>query len=579
LRTPRSDRAPHTAPRARAFAAMAPDDARADDRPAAPSRSSERARAPANDASKRANAFQGLKLIGNVNKLARNAVDDAAGALTRGFSFTRRRFSKQLKRLNVGRASRRTKQMRRLWTKVHRGNRLGTADGDVLTNHLGLCLQLAFTAQRRGASGDDGGDGEAVEEAVKREVYAVKKMEMANGETLPNFSYAVEAPKAFEELRSLWGMDARSYRSAFAIPELKVVFDDVQIKNDEIRGNMRTDTGKLETTSTSLRVISQALASGKSRSWFFCSEDGTLLVKTCNVAEKQTLLKMLPEYTEYVRENSTVSMLPQFYGLYTIEFAGTRPLSFIVMNYWFASTKIIHKRFDLKGSSFGRRASARELNKGSACIYKDNDFGEEDAVHTRHSQNICDVLKKDSEFLAKRNLLDYSLVFGEYQAMTPAEIFEAHKAFEEFETKHVDWKDQRAAAVAVAESDEGKSDINSSADGDGVSEHSEEFLMLEKASMFTPFLQDVTRLNQLRMVNKPKGAVFCGIIDILTEWGPKKKLERFFTSQICCGRDVSCQRPDVYAKRFSAFMKQNVFLPTIKPAIEDEDIGFTLTER
>ena len=99
---------------------MAPDDARADDRPAAPSRSSERARAPANDASKRANAFQGLKLIGNVNKLARNAVDDAAGALTRGFSFTRRRFSKQLKRLNVGRASRRTRTRRRPARRVPR---------------------------------------------------------------------------------------------------------------------------------------------------------------------------------------------------------------------------------------------------------------------------------------------------------------------------------------------------------------------------------------------------------------------------------------------------------------------------
>jgi len=127
-------------------------------------------------------------------------------------------------------------------------------------------------------------------------------------------------------------------------------------------------------------------------------------------------------------------------------------------------------------------------------------------------------LKKDSEFLAKRNLIDYSLVFGEYQAVTPTDIFEANKAFEEFDTDHADWKYQRAAAVAVAESDEGKSDTNSLADSDAVSEKSEEFLMLEKASMFTPFLHDVARLNQLRMVNKPKGAVFCGIIDILTEW-------------------------------------------------------------
>jgi 1-phosphatidylinositol-4-phosphate 5-kinase len=327
-------------------------------------------------------------------------------------------------------------------------------------------------------------------------------------------------------------------------------------------------------------VISQALASGKSGSWFFCSEDGTLMVKTCDEVEKRKLLSMLPAYTEYVRENSTVSMLPQFYGLYAIQFEGTQPLSFIVMNYWFASTKIIHKRFDLKGSTFGRHADARELKKGSACVYKDNDFNEEDAVHTRHSQNICDVLKKDSEFLAEQSLIDYSLVLGEYQAKTPAEIFEAKNAFEEFEKEHTDWKDHRAAAatVAVAESNEDKSDV-SLADSDVISEHSEEFLLLEKASMFTPFLHDITRLNQLRMVNKPKGAVFCGIIDILTPWGAKKKLERFFTSQIHCGRDVSCQAPDVYAARFSEFMKHHVFLSAVEHDIEDEDIGFTQVER
>ena len=45
---------------------------------------------------------------------------------------------------------------------------------------------------------------------------------------------------------------------------------------------------------TSLRVISQALASGKSSSWFFCSEDGALLVKTCSEKEKKTMLRILP---------------------------------------------------------------------------------------------------------------------------------------------------------------------------------------------------------------------------------------------------------------------------------------------
>ena len=49
----------------------------------------------------------------------------------------------------------------------------------------------------------------------------------------------------------------------------------------------------MKTSVTSLRVISQALASGKSSSWFFCSEDGALLVKTCSEKEKKTMLRIL----------------------------------------------------------------------------------------------------------------------------------------------------------------------------------------------------------------------------------------------------------------------------------------------
>ena len=96
-----------------------------------------------------------------------------------------------------------------------------------------------------------------------------------------------------------------------------------------------------------------------------------------------------------------------------MKFDGARPLSFIVMNYWFASSKNIERRFDLKGSTLGRQRRTRELAKGQECIYKDNDFTDGDAAYTRHFDVILDALRHDCDFLEKHRLLDYSLVYGE----------------------------------------------------------------------------------------------------------------------------------------------------------------------
>ncbi len=490
----------------------------------------------------------------------------------RGFSFTKREFTRRFKRMTVGSASKKAKRTAKRWRAVHRGNRIGRAERDAVTNHLGLCLQVAFTAQSEAreayersvgdADGEVGAEAKGVEtESVKREVYAVRGLTLENGDALPPFAYVVESPREFARSRKMWGMSSQAYGESFAIDGFRPVFSEVSVTDDIKCGNVRAAEGAVMKTSvTSLRVISQALASGKSSSWFFCSEDGALLVKTCSEKEKKTMLRILPSYLAYVEERGTTSLLPQFYGLYTVKFDGARPLSFIVMNYWFASSKNIERRFDLKGSTFGRRANTRELAKGQECIYKDNDFTDGDAAHTRHFDVILDALRHDCDFLEKHRLLDYSLVYGEYEAATENEKFEALKAHEEFETEHDDWG-RRARAEAVAEADSDDVDKTMDTDDDA-SEHSDDVIVLEKKSVFTPFVNDISRLNQLRVVNTPSGAVFVGIIDILTPWGNKKRLEHFFTSRMCCERDVSCQRPMAYARRFYEFMRDRVFLPS-----------------
>jgi 1-phosphatidylinositol-4-phosphate 5-kinase len=209
-----------------------------------------------------------------------------------------------------------------------------------------------------------------------------------------------------------------------------------------------------------------------------------------------------------------------------------------------------------------------------------------------------DVLREDANFLASQGLIDYSLVFGRYSAVTKEEQLEALMAYEESEARVWRAKDEDAGGESTvggssirtvdewptpppnSDSQRGcerqrrhtaptptrmtdlvGKDTDSEELNSNVHDNNDDILIMEKASMFSPLLNDVTRMNQLRVVNTARGAVFCGIIDILTPWRTIKKTEHFIFSKLCCGRDISCQPPKVYAERFVRWMRENAFLP------------------
>lgn len=49
---------------------------------------------------------------------------------------------------------------------------------------------------------------------------------------------------------------------------------------------------------------------------------------------------------------------------------------------------------------------------------------------------------------------------------------------------------------------------------------------------------------------------YIGIVDILTKYRMRKVLETFCCGTLCCFRDISCQPPGKYAKRFFGFMQE-----------------------
>jgi hypothetical protein len=274
----------------------------------------------------------------------------------------------------------------------------------------------------------------------------------------------------------------------------------------------------------SLYMVGKQDAAGKSGAFFFLSPDQQLMAKSCTVEDWNTLLKILPDYVEYVEAarrradakikrspspGSTANagvcdegkvngfietLLPRFLGLYCLSIDNDpKPVRMLVMANVFGGALSIDRRYDLKGSTHGRISSAKEKAKKSPT-FKDLDWvHQESSLVLSHMQRgqLLESVASDLNFLAKHGLMDYSLLVGVH-------------------------------------------DIK-----EGASEQYE--------AMNVVTVRDHTR------------HCYLGIIDVLTPYMFRKRLETFFLGTIVCGRDISCQHPQVYAKRFKNYVDTAVF--------------------
>ena len=369
----------------------------------------------------------------------------------------------------------------------------------------------------------------------------------------------------------------------------------------------RGGASRLLPSTTSLRVISTSNASGKSSSWFYCSKDGRFLVKTCTTKEKDVLLSILRDYSAHAQTNRGVSLLPQYYGLYSIE-VGRRSAHFIVMNYWFATMHEINLRYDLKGSTKGRRASAKERAKGPTAIYKDLDQIERGTiVENKMASEIKAAIANDVEFMRRNKLVDYSMMLGvhfknddtvrgagrdEGVETSPAAMqngSESDRGVVSSDGEHA----TREPTVVTNDGDQaqppsardprggggyfvdvyadhtasdveghgstppspsygvsGGAHVGFSADRTLARIESNKPMEREGSEFFSKEDAASTQF-QLRALDTPQGLAYLGIIDILTQYTHVKAQETFWCGYVAgCGADISCQPPSRYARRF-----------------------------
>ncbi|XP_077479430.1 phosphatidylinositol-4-phosphate 5-kinase, type I, beta a isoform X2 [Stigmatopora argus] len=265
---------------------------------------------------------------------------------------------------------------------------------------------------------------------------------------------------------------------------------------------------------------------GASSSWFYLTSDDEFIIKTVQPKEAEFLQKLLPGYYMNLNQNPR-TLLPKFYGLYCIQCGGVT-IRVVVMNNVLPRAMKMHYKYDLKGSSYKRRASRKEHAKFSPT-FKDLDFQD------MHEGLCCDAetysalmktLQRDCRVLESFKIMDYSLLLG---------IHVLDRKTSSRESRRDSRKAQKVLYSTALESIQGTvKDPEPVADDDTLggipAKHRGENML-----------------------------IFLGIIDILQSYRFIKKVEHSWKSLLHDGDTVSVHRPNFYADRFLKFMGSTVF--------------------
>ncbi|XP_060893996.1 phosphatidylinositol 4-phosphate 5-kinase type-1 beta isoform X1 [Labrus mixtus] len=273
---------------------------------------------------------------------------------------------------------------------------------------------------------------------------------------------------------------------------------------------------------------------GASGSLFYLTSDDEFIIKTVQHKEAKFLQRLLPGYYMNLNQNLR-TLLPKFYGLYCIQSGGIN-IRLVVMNNVLPRSVKMNYKYDLKGSTYKRRASRKEREKASPT-YKDLDFQDmhEEGLYfdPETYNNLMKTLQRDCRVLESFKIMDYSLLLGVH-------ILD-HSQREGGEPGQAGGDGRRPVGQRVL-----YSTAMESIQGDG-----------KAAEALTT--DDTMGGIPAKTHKEEKLLIFLGIIDILQSYRFIKKLEHSWKALVYDGDSVSVHRPGFYASRFLKFMSTRVF--------------------
>ncbi|XP_025030851.1 phosphatidylinositol 4-phosphate 5-kinase type-1 gamma [Python bivittatus] len=298
---------------------------------------------------------------------------------------------------------------------------------------------------------------------------------------------------------------------------------------------------------------------GASGSLFYVTSDDEFIIKTVMHKEAEFLQKLLPGYYMNLNQNPR-TLLPKFYGLYCVQ-SGGKNIRVVVMNNILPRVVKMHLKYDLKGSTYKRRASKKEKDKSSPT-YKDLDFMQdmpEGIMLDADTFNaVVKTLQRDCLVLESFKIMDYSLLLGVHNIDQQERERQADGAQSMSDEKRP--VGQKALYSTAMESIQGGAARGESIDTDDTGKRGEVFSYAHKPWKLNLFFGIIV-MGGIPAVNG-KGErllLHVGIIDILQSYRLIKKLEHTWKALVHDGDTVSVHRPSFYAERFFKFMTNTVF--------------------
>ncbi|XP_072457127.1 phosphatidylinositol 4-phosphate 5-kinase type-1 gamma isoform X3 [Notamacropus eugenii] len=274
---------------------------------------------------------------------------------------------------------------------------------------------------------------------------------------------------------------------------------------------------------------------GASGSLFYVTSDDEFIIKTVMHKEAEFLQKLLPGYYMNLNQNPR-TLLPKFYGLYCVQ-SGGKNIRVVVMNNILPRLVKMHLKFDLKGSTYKRRASKKEKEK-SIPTYKDLDFMQDMPEGLMLDADtftaLVKTLQRDCLVLESFKIMDYSLLLGVHNIDQQERERQTEGAQSTSDEKRP--VGQKALYSTAMESIQGGAARGESIDTDDT-------------------------MGGIPAVNGrgERLLLHIGIIDILQSYRFIKKLEHTWKALVHDGDTVSVHRPSFYAERFFKFMSNTVF--------------------
>jgi hypothetical protein len=305
----------------------------------------------------------------------------------------------------------------------------------------------------------------------------------SNGESLlsPDVARAPfldYAPQVFRFLRLQFKIDENSYR--------------------------RSIQGRTE-------AMVEKFTEGRGGAFFYFSEDSQYIVKTLTTSEGKFLTRFLPAYVAYMSANPE-SLLSRFVGFHAITLYNLT-IHFMVMQSVFLTTRKVHERYDLKGSTVDRHASKApplKVGKGEkrgafrSVVFKDSDLNRTVLLARRDREKFLRQITRDAFFLRDQNIMDYSLLLGVHHTSHQVPLLSPRVG-------------EPPAAIPSSASSASLSLTPPSA--------SSSVAPISRPASADLFPGACDGGVQASIIEGP-GIYFFGVIDILQEWNTNKKLEQ-----------------------------------------------------